>query len=202
MSKATVSITAAVLTVSDRCSRGETTDTAGPALAALLQEKLDANITATRCVPDEKERIIRALCAWTDDDANAPQLILTTGGTGLAPRDVTPEATAAVLQRRHPALLELARLRCYETTPFAFLSRGEAGTRGRTLILNLPGSERGATETLIALIDVLPHALATLRGDPQHVDSRPASSNGRGCPDSCAGARDEAQDDAQPNKGA
>ncbi|MFI4861931.1 MAG: molybdenum cofactor biosynthesis protein B [Phycisphaerales bacterium JB063] len=168
---------AAVLTVSDRCSRGETEDTTGPALVAMLQESLRAEITDSCCVPDEVDAIQQALTRWTDptqnkSDSTAPDLILTAGGTGLAPRDVTPEATAPLLQRRHPALLELARRRCYDITPRTYLSRGEAGTIHQTLVINLPGSKRGATEMLTALLDILPHAIDTLRGDVQD-DGRP-----------------------------
>lgn len=161
----------AILTVSDRCSRGQAVDTSGPALGDMARDKLQADIVATACVPDESDRIAAQLTQWACDAAR-PDLILTTGGTGLAPRDLTPEATARVLQRRHPALLELARLRCYAKTPRTFLSRGEAGTIERTLVINLPGSKRGATENLEALLDILPHAIETLRGEVQD-DGRP-----------------------------
>lgn len=154
----------AILTISDRCSRGELADTSGPALGRLVTERLAGTVTARACVPDERERIADQLRRWAGE-APPPDVILTTGGTGLGPRDVTPEATAAVLERRHPALLELARLRCYAKTPRAFLSRGEAGTMGSTLIINLPGSARGATEVLEALADVLPHAVQMMHGE-------------------------------------
>lgn len=157
-------ITVAILTVSDRCSRGVTEDTSGPALADLITQRLGAVVISRRCLPDETRQITDQIRQWALDPSH-PDLILTTGGTGLAPRDVTPEATLAVLERRHPGLMELARLRCYDKTPRAFLSRGEAGTIGRTLVLNLPGSRRGATETLAAVFDVLPHAIETLRGE-------------------------------------
>lgn len=164
---------AAILTVSDRCAAGATLDTSGPALAELLHTALGAEIVARACVPDEVARIRAQLSAWARD-APRPDLIVTTGGTGLAPRDVTPEATRDVLERAHPALLELARLRCYAQTPRAALSRGAAGTVGSTLIINLPGSQRGATEMLAALLDVLPHAIETLRGEIQD-DGRPGA---------------------------
>ncbi len=154
----------AVLTVSDRCSLGQAEDTSGPALAERARGALDAEIVARSCVPDDVERIASTLRGWALE-APRPELILTTGGTGLGPRDVTPEATLSVLERRHAGLLELARLRCAEKTPKAFLSRGEAGSIGRTLVVNLPGSERGALEFLDALVDVLPHAVAMLRGE-------------------------------------
>lgn len=169
-------IRVAVLTVSDRCSRGETIDTTGPAVGTLAAEQLAARVVATRCVPDEADAIRAALWDWSSIDASHEtgpiDLVLTAGGTGLAPRDITPEATAAVLERRHPGLLELARRRCYDITPRTYLSRGEAGTVGQTLIINLPGSQRGATEMLAALADILPHAIDTLRGDVQD-DGRP-----------------------------
>lgn len=161
----------AVLTVSDRCSRGETTDTSGPALIELAERALGARTLPLDCVPDEAEIIgarLRELAALDP----APDLVLTTGGTGLAPRDVTPEATLGVLERRHSGLTELIRRRCYDKTPRAYLSRGEAGTIGRTLIINLPGSTRGAVESLEALLDILPHAIETLRGEVQD-DGRP-----------------------------
>lgn len=160
----------AILTLSDRCSRGETQDTSGPALAELAEQKLSAHIVARLCIPDDRAQIAQQLRAWCDA-ATAPDLILTTGGTGLSPRDVTPEATLDILERRHAGLMELIRRRCYDKTPLAYLARGEAGTRARTLIINLPGSRKGATESLEALLDVLPHAIATLRNDP-HADDR------------------------------
>ena len=161
----------AILTVSDRCSRGETTDTSGPALADLARAQLNPDVVATACLPDERPRISEQLRQWALYNPK-PDMILTTGGTGLAPRDVTPEATLDVIERRHAGLMELIRRRCYEKTPRAYLSRGEAGTIGRTIIINLPGSQRGATESLEALIDILPHAIETLRGQVQD-DGRP-----------------------------
>jgi len=158
--------TCCILTVSDRCAAGDATDTAGPVLAEVAGNALRARLLTQQIVPDEENRIQTALKTWAENDPR-PDLILTTGGTGLAPRDITPEATASILERRHPGLLELARLRCYEKTPLTFLSRGEAGTIGRSLIINLPGSERGATEMLQALSDVLPHAFGTLRGETE-----------------------------------
>lgn len=162
------SITACILTVSDRCSRGEAVDASGPGLATLAVNKLSAEVLATKIVADDIPAISAQLRAWANESPK-PDLILTTGGTGLAPRDVTPEATLAVLERQHAGLLELARYRCLEKTPKAFLSRGHAGTLGRTLILNLPGSPKGATEFLEALLDVLPHAIRMNRGvDTEH----------------------------------
>lgn len=159
-------ITAGILTVSDRGARGETEDISGPALCRMLETKLGARILVTACVPDEPDDIAATLTRWAHDSPR-PDLLLTTGGTGLAPRDQTPEATRRVIERPHPALLELARMRCYTITPRTYLSRGEAGTIGSTLVINLPGSPRGATEMLEAMLDILPHAIETLRGEVQ-----------------------------------
>lgn len=164
-------IRAAVLTVSDRCSRGDAVDTSGPALVELLRSRLGAEIAATRCLPDEQDGLAACFSEWSQTAA-AIDLVLSTGGTGLAPRDVTPEAALAVIERRHEGLMELARHRCSAKTPRAYLSRGVAGAAGRTLIITLPGSLRGATETLEALLDLLPHAIETLRGEVQD-DGRP-----------------------------
>jgi molybdenum cofactor synthesis domain-containing protein len=157
-------MTVAVLTISDRCSASQAVDASGPALVALCTERLNAQVIAVACVPDDIPAIQQQLRAWACGSP-APDLILTTGGTGLAPRDHTPEATATILERRHPGLLELARYRCLAKTPRAFLSRGESGTLARSLIINLPGSPRGASEFLEALLDVLPHAIQMLRGE-------------------------------------
>ena len=160
-------INVAILTASDRCASGAAVDASGPALTRLVEQRLGARVLRTACLPDDRPQIAHLLREWA---ASRPRLdlILTTGGTGLGPRDITPEATLDVLERRHPGLLELARLRTYQDTPRAYLSRGEAGTVGHSLVINLPGSERGATQTLEALLDVLPHALETLRGDGDH----------------------------------
>lgn len=154
----------AVLTVSDRCSRGEATDTSGPALVRMIESIQSWRVVHHECVPDEVDQIAAALRRYAAE-RGAVDLVLTTGGTGLAPRDLTPEATLGVIDRRHSGLMELIRRRCYDKAPMAYLSRGEAGVVGRTLVINLPGSERGATESLEALLDVLPHAIETLRGE-------------------------------------
>lgn len=161
------SINLAILTVSDRCAGGQAEDVSGPRLGQIATMHLTATVVATACVPDEIEAIASQLQQWAG--RGDIDLILTTGGTGLAPRDVTPEATLTVLDKRHTGLLELARMRCYAKTPRAYLSRGEAGTVGRTLIINLPGSPNGAAEFLEALLDVLPHAIRMTRGaDTDH----------------------------------
>lgn len=166
-----------VLTVSDRCSRGEAVDISGPALCEMLRSRLGAVVVATRCLPDEIDQLAACFLEWARPGAGI-DLVLSTGGTGLAPRDVTPEAAKRVLEREHSGLMELARVRCLAKTPRAFLSRGVAGTIGRTLILTLPGSERGARENLEALLDVLPHAVETLRGEVQDDGRAQASSTG------------------------
>ncbi|MCC6678527.1 MAG: MogA/MoaB family molybdenum cofactor biosynthesis protein [Phycisphaerales bacterium] len=159
-------IRAAVLTVSDRCSRGEAVDTSGPALASLLRERLGADVVLSRCLPDEIPQVAACFREWSRPEARI-DLVVSTGGTGLAPRDVTPEAARSVFDREHNGLMELARMRCYASTPRTYLSRGVAGTVARTLILTLPGSLRGSTEMLEALLDILPHAIETLRGEVQ-----------------------------------
>lgn len=171
-------IRAGVLTVSDRGSRGLTSDTSGPALCDLLRARLNATIVQTGMVPDEQDRIVQVLREWSAPIAGM-DLIVTTGGTGLSPRDVTPEAAMRVIDRPHPALMELARLRCMAKTPRAFLSRGVAGAAKGSLILTLPGSPRGAIETIEALLDVLPHAIETLRGEVQD-DGRPGATSTTG----------------------
>jgi len=156
-------IRVAVLTVSDRASRGAYEDKSGPALADLVERGLGAQVVVTAIVPDERAAIAGKLRAWADGDV--ADLVLTTGGTGLAPRDITPEATADVLERHVPGLSEAMRTASRAITPFGMLSRGHAGTRGRCLIINLPGSPKGAVENLRVVLDVLPHAVALLRED-------------------------------------
>lgn len=171
MSTNTNPIRAAVLTVSDRCSRGQAVDTSGPGLCEILRAQMNAVIVATRCLPDEEELLASCFVEWSRPESGI-DLVISTGGTGLAPRDVTPEAAKRVFEREHSGLMELARIRCLTKTPRTFLSRGVAGTIGRTLILTLPGSVRGSSENLEALLDILPHAIETLRGEVQD-DGRP-----------------------------
>jgi len=156
-----MTIRAGVLTLSDKASRGERVDTSSAAVRELLAT-IDATVARSEVIPDERERIAATLRAWADSDEL--DLIVTTGGTGLGPRDVTPEATADVIERPVPGLGELMRSAGIKHTPMAALSRGVAGVRGRCLIVNLPGSEKGARENLSAIIDLLPHAVELLRG--------------------------------------
>jgi molybdenum cofactor synthesis domain-containing protein len=154
-------IRAGVLTISDKASRGERADTSGAAIVELLAS-IDASVQRSQVVPDEAGQISSTLQTWADSDEL--DLIITTGGTGLGPRDVTPEATAEVIERPVPGLGEAMRAAGLKHTPMAALSRGVAGVRGRCLIVNLPGSPKGVRENLGAVIDMLPHAVELLRG--------------------------------------
>ncbi|MEM7811511.1 MAG: bifunctional molybdenum cofactor biosynthesis protein MoaC/MoaB [Planctomycetota bacterium] len=151
-----------LLIASDTRSSGENEDKAIGPLTAAVEAFLGGAVVASVIVPDDAVRVEATLRGWLGD--GPPDLILTSGGTGVGPRDVTPEATAAVIERPHPGLLDLARSRCLPGLPSAYLSRGVAGVAGRTLIVNLPGSPKGAVDTLRLMSDVLPHALDTVRG--------------------------------------
>lgn len=153
---------AAVLTVSDRSSRGERPDEGGSLISALLQDA-GYEVLRTAIVPDEQAEIARFLREWAD--IGEVQLILTTGGTGFAPRDVTPEATCSVCQRMTPGIPEAMRAASLAITPRAMLSRAAAGIRGRTLIVNLPGSPKAAKENLEAVLPTLGHGLQMLSGE-------------------------------------
>jgi len=153
---------AAVLTISDRSARGERPDTSGPA----LQERLGQagwQVLLTGILPDEFSSIRDRLAGWAD--SGSVDLILTTGGTGFAPRDITPEATRAAIEREAPGLAEAMRQASLAITPHAMLGRAAAGIRKRTLIVNLPGSPRAAIENLEVILPVLPHAVQLLRED-------------------------------------
>ena len=160
---------AAILTLSDKGSRGERVDESGPALAAWLAAR-GVQTVQSRVIADEFEQIVAVLTEWADDDA--ADLILTTGGTGVSPRDVTPEATLQVLERTIPGLGELMRTRSLEKTPMASLSRAVAGIRGQSLIINLPGSPRGALENLEAVWPTLGHAVEKIRGGQEDCGDR------------------------------
>ena len=152
---------AAVLTVSDRSFRGERPDAGGPLVVEILKNAGYA-VTETAIVTDEKGRIEAALRQWCDREP--VDLIVTTGGTGFAPRDVTPEATRTVVDREIPAIPQAMLFASLQITPRAMLSRAAAGTRGQSLIVNLPGSEKAARENLEAVLHTLGHALEMIRG--------------------------------------
>ncbi|HUD75495.1 MAG TPA: MogA/MoaB family molybdenum cofactor biosynthesis protein [Terracidiphilus sp.] len=154
-----------VLTVSDRCSQGLMTDTAGPAVAALLGRQWPQAEIWTGLVPDDEDSIAATLEKLSLQGA---ALVLTVGGTGLGPRDRTPEATRRVIGREAPGLAEAMRSLCAATYPFAWLSRAVAGLRGSTLIVNLPGSKRGAEESLAAILALLQHAIEVAAGGQSH----------------------------------
>lgn len=152
-----------LLTVSDRSSRGERADASGPALEVIVRDQ-GWQIVRKDILADDFDRLKAALQEWAD--TGGIDVILTTGGTGFSPRDVTPEATAAVIERAAPGLAEAMRLASLQVTPYAMLSRAAAGIRRRTLIVNLPGSPKGAVENLQVILPVLPHAVQLLQGDP------------------------------------
>jgi molybdopterin adenylyltransferase len=154
-----------VLTISDAGARGERVDGSGDAIVAWAHGA-GHEVAARAVVPDESEQIARTLIAWAD--GGDTEVILTTGGTGLAARDVTPEATRAVIDREAPGIADALRAGAIGRLPQAMLSRGVAGARGRTLIVNLPGSTQGVTDGLATLAPVLDHAAALLRGETEH----------------------------------
>ena len=153
--------TAGILTISDRGSRGERQDKSGQAIREILSS-IDARITDYDIVPDEKELIVEKLVKWADEDNL--DVVITTGGTGLTPRDVTPEATLAVVDRIVPGFAEAMRAESLKKTPHAMLSRAVVGTRGKCLIVNLPGSPKAVRECLQVILLALPHAVETLKG--------------------------------------
>lgn len=157
-------ITIGTLTISDSAAQGKRQDVSGATLRELLAEVPGAMVRASAIIPDEQDQISATLRSWSDD--YHLNLILTTGGTGLAPRDITPEATRAVIEREAPGIAEGMRMASISITPMAMLSRGIAGTRGQTLIINLPGSPKAVTECLTYILPVLPHALNLLSGGP------------------------------------
>jgi molybdenum cofactor synthesis domain-containing protein len=155
-------IRVAVLTISDAGARGERLDASGDAIVSWVSARGDL-LAARALVPDEAGRIGATLSAWADDDQ--ADLVLTTGGTGLTPRDVTPEATRAVLEKEAPGIAEAIRMSVYPRFHRAALSRGLAGVRGRTLIVNLPGSPSGVRDGLAVLDDLVHHAVELVRGE-------------------------------------
>jgi molybdopterin adenylyltransferase len=158
-----MSIRFGILTLSDRSSQGERPDSSGPALARLIRAE-GWSVVRESLLPDEEPAIRETLISWTDGDDL--DIILTTGGTGVSPRDVTPEATRAVIEREVPGLAEAMRAASFRITPHAMLSRIVTGIRKKTLIINLPGSPKGAVENLQVIMPVLPHAVQLLQEDP------------------------------------
>jgi len=161
----------AILTISDTGHRGERADTSGDAIAAWAAER-GYTLAERALVPDETARIAAILSTWAD--ADAADLILTTGGTGLTPRDVTPEATRAVLDKDAPGIAEALRMAVYPRFPRAALSRGVAGVRARTLIVNLPGSTGGVRDGLAVLNELVEHAVELVRGERTEHGKRQA----------------------------
>ena len=157
-----MSYTAAVITVSDKGAKGERVDTSGPNLCGILKEK-GFDVVYTNIIPDEMEDIKAELIRCADEKGIA--LVLTTGGTGFSPRDITPEATLQVVERRTPGIPEAMRAESMRITPKGCLSRSEAGIRGRTLIINLPGSKKASEENILAVIDPVEHGLKMLMSE-------------------------------------
>ena len=152
-----------ILTISDRSSKGERPDLSGPALEEMIKSQ-GWEVAGMQIIPDELQVIKDKLVTWSD--SNDFDLILTTGGTGFSPRDITPEATAQVIERETPGLAEAMRAESLKVTPHAMMSRAQAGIRGQTLIVNLPGSPRAAVENLNVILPVVEHAVDLLSGDP------------------------------------
>jgi len=153
--------TVGILTISDKGSRGERQDRSGEAIREILPS-IDARIVNYDIVPDEKELIAKKLVKWVDE--YNLDVLITTGGTGLTPRDITPEATLAVVDRIVPGIAEAMRAESLKKTPMAMLSRAVVGTRGKCLIINLPGSPNAVRECLEVILPALPHAVETLKG--------------------------------------
>jgi len=158
-------ISIGVLTISDSGAKGAREDTSGERIRAMVTQLSEAVLSAGAIIPDERDQIEATLREWSDE--KQVNLILTTGGTGLAPRDVTPEATKAVIEREAPGIAEAMRAFSLQQTPFGMLSRGVAGTRGHTLIINLPGSPKAVQECLECILPVLPHAVNLLTEGPR-----------------------------------
>ena len=163
-----MTISLGILTISDRSSAGERADSSGPALANAAEQH-GWRIACTGIIPDDHQIISSTLSDWCDRSDESLGVILTTGGTGFAPRDVTPEATQKIIERSAPGIAEAMRLASLKITPHAMLSRGIAGIRGRTLIINLPGSPKAALENFEVVAPVLQHAVELLKNSPDAV---------------------------------
>jgi molybdenum cofactor synthesis domain-containing protein len=152
----------AILTISDACSRGERKDESGDVIASWISGR-KATLAARALVPDETLDIVRALTGWCDKDE--ADLVITTGGTGLAPRDITPEATRTIIEREAPGIAEELRRHGMASTKFSMISRGVAGVRNKTLIVNLPGSPKAVEDGLKVLEQIADHAIKLIRGE-------------------------------------
>jgi molybdenum cofactor synthesis domain-containing protein len=162
-------INAVVITASDACARGEREDTSGAALVQLLTD-LGAEIVATKILSDDLDPLAQCLIDFADrDDVN---LIITTGGTGLGPRDNTPEATQRIIEREAPGIAEAIRAESLKVTPMAMISRGVCGVRSGTLIVNFPGSPKAVKESFAVIAPVLPHAMDLLAGRTAHTQNK------------------------------
>ena len=170
-------IQAAVVTISDKGYTGQREDVSGPVLADLVRD-MGAEVVRRTIVPDERGEIVGLLVSLADDVG--VDLVLTTGGTGVTPRDVTPEATRAVIKREMPGLAEVLRFEGYQRTPLAVISRGVAGIRGRTLIVNLPGNPKAVREGMETLSPILPHAIQMIRGEDTEHDHTEEPGSGSG----------------------
>jgi molybdopterin adenylyltransferase len=155
--------TAGVLTVSDSAARGDRRDESGPVIRHLLEQH-GYNVLLHKTVPDEVQDVRDILIKWIDN--TSLDVIVTTGGTGLSPRDITPEATKSIIERDVPGIAEAIRIRGLDSTPRAMLSRGIAGVRGKTLIINLPGSPSAVAQGMKVILPMLKHALDKIKGDP------------------------------------
>jgi molybdopterin adenylyltransferase len=172
-------ITVGILTCSDRGARGERADVSGPTLHNLVAERLGAKVAQYKVVPDDRGAIEATLVEWADEVRL--DLVFTTGGTGFSARDVTPEATRAVVEREAPALTQAMLFESLRITPYAMLTRATAGIRKRTLIVNLPGNPKAVTENFDAIAEVLPHAVDIVRGVDTHAaPAGPAGHAGEG----------------------
>ncbi len=161
-------IRAGIITVSDRSSQGIREDSSGPALAAMLADE-ELEVCKSLIIPDEKSEIKDAIIKFADKEKF--DLILTTGGTGVSPRDVTPDATLEVIEKQIPGMAEAMRRQSMNVTPYAMISRAIAGIRGRCLVVNLPGSPKGAKENLAVILPALKHAIEKIKGDAAECGS-------------------------------
>lgn len=162
-----------IITVSDSGARGERRDESGPEIRRIMEGR-GAEVVRQEVIPDDEDAIFRLLCEMADSDAL--DLVLTTGGTGLSPRDFTPEATKRAVDKEVPGIAEKMRFTSWQKTPHGMLSRGVAGSRKKTLIVNLPGSPRAVRECLEAVADCFPHAIEVLRGEAKECASKSAKS--------------------------